>query len=348
MKRSILAVAVATACLAGTSVAQAHSNTTMKAKGKHFSIGLVVAFTKNDHGFNQRSIAGLKQAHNKLGAKTSYVVAYQESQFQSDLETYAQQKDNLVIANGFYFNNAIYHAAADYPKTHFAIVDGQPTNDQGKAVKLKNVSELLFREQDAGYLVGVIAGSVEKEGKGPAKHNTIGTLGGAQIPFVTGLMCGYYAGAKSVDKHVKLAWNYATSFTDPQQGKQYGETQISHGADILFQVADETGFGYLQAAKENNKYGIGFVSDESHLGHFMLTSAAIKVNVAVYLTAKAVQEGTFKGGHRTFGLKHDGVGYSKNMNHVSKKIRARVAKVEQQIKDGSIKVKATCTLPTSA
>jgi basic membrane lipoprotein Med (substrate-binding protein (PBP1-ABC) superfamily) len=29
------------------------------------------------------------------------------------------------------------------------------------------------------------------------------------------MMCGYYAGARSVDKKVKLAWDYANSFTDP-------------------------------------------------------------------------------------------------------------------------------------
>ena len=78
-------------------------------------------------------------------------------------------------------------------------------------------------------VLGIIAGLLEKNkvGKGHT-HNTIGALGGlAGVPFVSDMMCGYYEGAKSVDKNVKLVWNDATGFTDPSQGKSFADSQIS-------------------------------------------------------------------------------------------------------------------------
>ena len=77
--------------------------------------------------------------------------------------------------------------------------------------------------------------------------------------------------------------------------------------------------------------------DQAFLGPHVLTSALKGVDAAVFLTIKAVRNGTFAGGgNATFGLDQDGVGLGK----VSPKADAAdvdtVEKVERQIAAGEI------------
>ncbi len=311
-------------------------------------VGLVAAFTTNDKGFNALALKGLKQAKKQLHVKTSTLVAFTTSDFAPDLDTFAQKKYNLIIAMGALFDHALWQIAVKNPKVHFAIVDGEPTNDQGKAVRLPNVNEQHFRTEQNGYVVGVIAGLMEKDRVGAAKHNTIGVLGGLPIPFVNSMMCGYYAGARSVDKKVKLAWDYANSFTDPSIGQSYGEKQVAAGADILFQIADAAGLGYFKAAQASHRFGIGFAADQDYLGHYVLTSALVRVDLNVLRVIKTQVDGKFRPGSHFSDLNNAGIGYATDMNHVTAKIKKTAAKVANEIRSRKIKVSPSCSLPKSA
>ena len=69
----------------------------------------------------------------------------------------------------------------------------------------------------------------------------------------------------------------------------------------------------------------------------MLTSALKGVDSAVFLTAKATQDGTFKGGgNAEFGLDQEGVGLGTFSPKANKADIAATKKIEQQIADGTI------------
>ena len=77
-------------------------------------------------------------------------------------------------------------------------------------------------------------------------------------------------------------------------------------------MAGGCGLGALLAAKQQKVWGIGVDADQSFLGPHVLTSALKGVDSAVFLTSKAVQDGTFKGGgNAVFGLDQEGVGLGK-------------------------------------
>ena len=73
--------------------------------------------------------------------------------------------------------DAIDAIASAFPNNKFAIVDVDAT---GLKHKPKNVEGLLFREQEAGYLVGYAAGMWAKTHNGEA----VGSVGGLKIPPV--------------------------------------------------------------------------------------------------------------------------------------------------------------------
>jgi basic membrane protein A len=113
--------------------------------------------------------------------------------------------------------------------------------------------------------------------------------------------------------------------------------QIARGSNIIFQVAGGCGLGALNAAGERDRWGIGVDADQSSLGSHILTSAQKGVDAAVFLSVKAIQDGTWEGGtNATFGLKEEGVGLGTVSPDVPQEELDQVDEVEQQIADGEI------------
>jgi basic membrane protein A len=285
----------------------------------------------NDHGFNQLAYQGLKRAQKELGI---HGVVYQSPSAQAyipNLSQAARKKADLVISVGFDQAAAIAKVAKQFPDTHFAIIDVSNADLAGRP---KNVEGLIFREQEAGYLAGYLAGLVEKTS---GTKNTIGSVGGQKQPPVDRYIAGYQAGALEVDPNVKLLNSYSNEWVDQAKCKQLALNEISDGANIVFQVAGGCGLGVLDAAKEKGVWGIGVDADQSYLGPQVLTSALKRVDTSVYATIKQVLDGKFKGGaDSVFSLKNDGVGLGKISPKVPKADVQKVREIEKQIKAGKI------------
>ena len=93
-----------------------------------------------------------------------------------------------------------------------------------------------------------------------------------------------------------VKWGYSQDWDDQAKCKELALNQIAAGSKVVFQVAGGCGLGALLAAKEQKVWGVGVDGDQSFLGPHVLTSALKGVDSAVFLTAKAVQDGTFNGG----------------------------------------------------
>src|SRR6185312_14405270 len=140
------------------------------------------------------------------------------------------------------------------------------------------------------------------------------------------------AGAEAAVPGTKVRWDYSQDWEDQAKCKELALNQIASGSKVIFQVAGGCGLGALLAAKEQKVWGIGVDADQSFLGPHVLTSALKGVDTAVFLTAKAVQDGTFHGGgNADFGLDQDGVGLGKFSPKANKPDIVATEKVEHEI-----------------
>jgi basic membrane protein A len=299
--------------------------------GKKIKVGVVTdTGGLNDRSFNALAYKGLKQAKSDLGADIRVLVSKANSDYVPNLSSLARQKYDLIVANGFLMAAATEKVAKSFPTVNFAIIDYSQAALKSKP---KNVHGLLFKEQEAGYLVGYLAGLYVKEKGG---EQVVSTVGGQKIPPVDHYIAGFQAGAKKANPQVKTLNAYAQVFDDPAKGKELGLNQIADGSQVIFQVAGQSGLGALDAAKEKGVKGIGVDADQLYIGDHMLTSALKKVDNAVFQTAKDVQSGSFKPGADTvFDLKSAGVGLG-SMAPDAEKYRAEVEKIQQQIASGEI------------
>jgi basic membrane protein A len=223
-----------------------------------------------------------------------------------------------------------------FPNIHFAIIDGAGTDANGNDLKHANVESLFFKEQDAGAMVGVIAGMLEKDKAAKMNHGVISAVGGVSIPPVNHYIAGYKWAAAMEDPGIKVLVGYSNDFTDPAKCKTVANAQINQGADILFQVAGGCGLGVLQAAGQAHVYSIGVDADQATADPSVIASALKKVDVAVYTAIKAVVNGSFPGGALTFSIANDGAGYQLDNLTLPADIQAEVTRVHDAIKAGTM------------
>ena len=338
MKRSLallgVLVLVAAGCGGGGNKNSAGTTTTTGGQlpGAGMKVGLVTDVGGlNDRGFNHLSYVGLQRAKRELGVDTEVFQSKSAGEYVPNLSTFARQGYDLTIGVGFTEAQAIDTAATRFPDSNFAIVDVDQTQEPNKPA---NLLGLLFKEQETGYLVGYLAGLEEKRRSGP---DVIGSVGGQKQPPVDRFIAGYQAGAKAADPGIKVLNGYSQDFADQAKCKQIALNQIEQGAGVIFQVAGGCGLGALDAAKEQNVWGIGVDADQAFLGPHILTSAIKRVDTAVFLAIKSVVEGNFKGGNMIFGLKENGVGIGKISTKVPNSEVAKVNQVRADIISGKIK-----------
>ena len=294
-------------------------------------VGLVAdAGELNDNGFNELAYKGLKRAERELGIKGRVVEASSAADYVPNMTTLARQGYDLIIGVGFAQGDAVAAAAKRFPKTSFAIVDVDQSSLKGKPA---NVQGLLFREQQVGYLVGYLAALEAKR----AGAKSISAVGGFKEPPVDRYIAGYRAGAEAAVPGTKVRWDYSQDWEDQAKCKELALNQIAAGSKVVFQVAGGCGLGALSAAKDDKVWGIGVDGDQSFLGPHVLTSALKGVDSAVFLTIKALQDGTFKGGKNVvFGIDQDGVGLGTLSPKANKQDVAATEKVERKLADGEI------------
>jgi basic membrane protein A len=311
---------------------------TTEASGKAVRIGLVTDIGGlDDRSFNFLANKGLERAERELGVDGRVVVSRANADYIPNLTSLAKQDYDLVIAVGFLMADAVDAVSKRYPDVDFAIIDYSQADLDAKP---KNVRGLLFKEQEAGYLVGYLAGLMTKQEA--SSKLVIGSVGGQKIPPVDRYIAGYQAGAKKAAPGITTLNAYSQDFVDQAKCKETALDQIARGAHVVFQVAGQCGLGALSAAKEKNVWGIGVDADQAYLGPHILTSALKKVDVAVFDTINSVDDGSFSGGaDTTFDVATGGVGIGEVSNEVPADILSQVRKVEDDIGAGKVDIPAT-------
>ena len=298
-----------------------------------------------DKSFNDLSAAGLDRAKADLGVDTKVLESKAPTDYESNLTQLSSAGYNPIFAVGFLMTDTVSKVSTVTPDVVFAGIDEffDPT--------IPNVVGLNFKEQEAGYLAGIVAGSLTTMTKVDPRINSqpiLGFVGGMQIPPVQRYEVGFVAGAKKANPNVVVKKIYTGSFTDQQKGDEAAKALIGQGADIVFAAAGQTGLGSAKACKDNKALFIGVDADQfltiPGIGDTIVTSAVKRVDNAVYDTVKKAADGTLKGGENVeYGIKEDGVGLAPYHDWDSKlpaSIKAAVETAKSDVVSGAFTVPA--------
>jgi basic membrane protein A and related proteins len=286
---------------------------------------------KFDKSFNEAAYNGIEKFKKETGTSYLEFEVQADAQREQAFRKMAQRGADPIIGIGFSQESAIKKVAPEFPKIRFVIIDS--------VVDLPNVQSIVFKEQEGSYLVGVLAALASKSGK-------VGFVGGMDIPLISRFQCGYAQGAKAANPNVEVLANMTgttpAAWNDPGRGGELAKGQFDRGVDVVFAAAGGTGTGVYQAAKDNGKLAIGVDSNQNYLQPgTMLTSMLKRVDVAVYETAKAAKDGTWKAGVTVLGLKEGGVDWAldeHNKSLITDDMKAKVEAAKADIVSGKVEV----------
>jgi basic membrane protein A and related proteins len=296
-------------------------------------IGLVSDVGRfNDRSFNQSALEGLRRAQRQLGVRGRPVESRQTSDYVPNLASLARQGYDLSVSVGFLLAGATNDVSKRFKNSKFAIIDYSVKAPPFKGNK--NVQGLTFATNENSYMIGCLSALMaQRDG---AKH--ISAVGGLKLPTVDIFIAGYRAGARKCVPGTVVDVGYSQDFVAQDKCKEVALNQIAQGSKVVFQVAGGCGLGALDAAKEQNVWGIGVDRDQKFLGRHIMTSAVKRVDQSVFLTAKSVKDGKFKGGtDAVFNLKNSGVGVGKIDARVPKAFIKRMNALKPLIVSGKIK-----------
>lgn len=285
---------------------------------------------KFDKSFNESAYNGAEKYKAEGGSYSDLEISG-DAQREQAIRQFASKGFSPIVVPGFSWATALTTVAAEFPETHFVIIDS--------VVDLPNVRSVVFKEQEGSYLVGILAAMKSESGK-------IGVVPAFNFDLLEAFACGYKQGAKSVKPDVEILETYVgagfEAFNDPGKATEVAKSQLDQGVDVIFQVSGGSGAGVLQAAADAGKFGIGVDSNQNYLhpGH-VLTSMLKRVDVATYNAMNDEKTGKWSAGTIVLGLAEDGVGAAfddNNASLITPEMKAAVEDATKKIVSGEVVV----------
>jgi basic membrane protein A len=302
------------------------------APAQNFQPAIVFDFGgKFDKSFNEAAYNGAERFKKETGIAYREFEITNEGQREQVLANMIRRGASIIVGVGFAQRSGMENVARQHPQAKFTIIDA--------VIDAPNVQSIVFREHEGSFLVGIIAAMASKSGK-------VGFVGGMDVPLIRKFALGYSEGAKYAKPSIEIIQNMTgttpAAWNDPVRGAELARSQFDRGADVVYAAAGATGLGVLQAAKDAGKLSIGVDSNQNHLHPgSVLTSMVKRVDLAVYEAFKSAQDGTWKAGIASLGLKEDAIGYALDEHNkalLTPEMRAKAEQAKADIVAGKLKV----------
>jgi basic membrane protein A len=304
------------------------------------SFAMVASGALGDSGIFDLGNEGMQRGNEEFGVEVKVLEGKQDPSLYYDLLQSAAQDYDVVFVNpGYQFSNELTELAPQYPDTKFVYVDG--VSD----VEGPNILSIKYNENEGSYTAGVMAATMTSRTdiEGINEDKKVGVVGALDIPVINNFIAGFKQGVASVDPEVEVMVLYAGDFNDPAKGKELALSMYEQGADIVYNVAANTGQGVLQAASETGHYAIGVDTnqDNTYPGHIM-GSMQKRVDNSFFDIIERAVDGALEGGQTYFyGLAEEGVGmtYSDEMlKIVPEDVVETMRQADQAVVSGEVTV----------
>lgn len=306
-------------------------------EGEELTVSIVVSSAFGDKSFNDSAKEGADKLAQDYGVKIK-TIECQEENFKQYMVQAAEESD-IVVPVGWQFYE-IPEVAKEYPDTKFIWVD----NEAEGIADLPNVLCITYAQNEGSFLAGYIAAKMSQSG-------VVGAVGGEQNTTIDDFIVGYKQGALYANPDIKVVTNYANTYEDPAKGKECALALHNQGADVIFQIAGNTGNGVFAAAQEAGFYVIGVDQDQKisapEYDKQIICSMKKEVGLSIYDTIKTfIEEEKWEGARvwtadMATGYVSIAYGNEDSEQQISDAIKSEVEEIAGKIVSGDIVVDTT-------
>ncbi len=297
-----------------------------------FCVGLVTDYGRTDTGIAHEAwlaLLDLKEAHEV--DRVDAIETVDPLDRAANIRVFADAGYDVIVTVGASIAPETTAAAADYPKLSFIGVEQPQPKVQ------RNLSGLVFHEENSGFMAGALAALMTETGH-------VAAICEAQFVEPMRRYCdGFKAGANYADKTVGVNVIYRTGpsnklFNDPDWGQQAALQALQGGADVVFAAGGATADAALQIAAGQGAYVIGAETDLygslATIRPQLLTSATSDVRTGVVRIVHLLQRGKFPDGQFMGDVKlapwHD------LDRQIPQSVKNQLHGITQQLKSGKL------------
>lgn len=279
-----------------------------------------------DQSFSDLGFAGLERARDELNISFDYREIQHTETYEKGLEELVNAGNDLVIGLGFSIQEALETVAPKYPDTTFLLIDSVSDHP--------NIYNVTFKEEEGSYLLGALAGM-------RTKTNTVGFIGGADMPLIQKFEKGFSEGVKSQNPNAQVLSTFANNFGDDKIGASIAKDMIASGADFIYPAAGFTGVGAILESQRAGTYSFGVDSDQFYLAEKTVVSSMLKqVDIAIFDTIKElVETGEISQKNNVLGIKENGVDIAPiRIIQLTPSEQSKLKQIKEDISNGSITI----------
>lgn len=234
---------------------------------------------------------------------------------------YAARGFDILVGHGFPTADAVGQIAREFPNKWFANTFGAPAPG-------KNVVVIDGHWEEHGHVMGVMAALVSRAGK-------IGIVAGREGPIIRRQAEAFRLGILAERPNAEVHTIYTGTFYDPVKGKEAATALIAQGVDVLAHMADLTGLGVLEAAREKNILAFGYAEDQRKIAPDQVVSSAVfRSGDMIFDAVKDIAAGRAQAGRRFYRLKDGVLEVGPYGEFVPKAVRDRIGALVEEIKAG--------------
>lgn len=300
---------------------------------KPLKVALVMPSTAEDFGISRGIVRAMDVLQEERGGEENFELAYSENMFVVDdaaaaIRDYASRGFDVVVAPSSAYGSSIEEIAPDFPDVSFIWGTNPDTLDQ------PNVFAFAARSEQAGYVGGVVAGSLGE---------TVGFVGPIYVGSIAGSVDGYKAGVAATNEGANVLENFTNSFSDATLASAAASTMTRSGATVLASQT-EMGAGVASVA-ENSDGEVGFIGFDADFApaapSATILSLDFRYEVALREAFTQIDQGTLGGEIYWIDFANDGIKLVWNDGYeLDPEIRSAAEDAEAKIESGELDVPA--------
>jgi len=298
----------------------------------------------DDGTFNQEAFEGLEaiiEDYALLPEETTVLTSDTPDDHGPNIQQCVDENNGIVVTIGFQLAELTLAAAEANPDVYFIGVD------HFVADGLTNYAGIQFRDDEAGFLVGVMAGLM-------TQTEVVGGVYGPPIPPILRFRSGYEQGVAYAEglrgADLLAIGTHLDTFDSPDDGAAAIDTFFFANADVVFGAGGLTGSGAIREAATRGLFVIGVDQDEYFTtfdggtvagSEQLITSALKRVNVGVYDMVSVLLEENFDefpgGGNYVLSVENGGISFANPHDApVPDDVIEQVIRVEEQLAAGEL------------